>query len=371
MKVKIATKTFRDALTRIAHIPGAHTGAPHTQAVTMTADMAGLTLTRFTSESRIQIIVDEVTVEEEGDSIVLRHDSLSSMISRFGANDTLFHTDEKFMHFVSGSAKAKLALFSDDIDAEPPEPELETESIKLPLEDLREIMSVVKSVVGKDPNRPALTGVCVRMMAGKLCFIGSDGRRAHIVMTDYAIDVNCIISGDGVDAMLKALHDECGGCTFAVGESTVQIFGSNVEISLALINEKYPNIEPFLTEAEKESSIQSKVTVNRDEFAASLKTCSSVGHGEARFVTLDVRKTGLNIIANNKKDSDISVSMKCTATKAVAIGVPSLQLASAIEILPTDESGQITVIIGIGAVFLKGEDRFAFVALAKPETETK
>lgn len=367
MKFTIPTKDLNSAIGKLSSIPGAHGGSPYTQAVRFEAGMNGLTLTRYTSEARISVTVDSAEIEDDEGTPSVDHGSLSALVSKLPGEKTKLSSDDQKLRFVSGPAKAGLSIFTEDA-GEIPTGDLETESVEMPIEELARLFSIASPAAGVDNNRLDLQGVCIRMMNEKLSFIGADGRRCHVAYADYDLPSNCTVSTAGVSAIMRATAGESGACKLAIGENTLSVIGNTAEVSVALVSEgeKYPDITRLINS--DESSIISKIVVSKVELIEALKACSVIGELESKMVQFDVKAKKLTISADNRRDSEISVGIDCESTKPVVIGVPSIQLTTALELMIADEEGNVELTHYFGSLFVRQADRIAFVALQRINT---
>lgn len=367
MKIKVPVKDLRDALGRLAHIPGASGASVHTQAVTLEAGLAGLTLSRFTSESKISITLDdEIEVANDEGTPRVSHGALLSLVSTFGTKLVEITSDEKLIYFKSGKDNSKLKVFDEDIMSEPPEAELETEYVPMLLEDLVAMLSFCLPAVSKDSaGSYVFCGVCIRMVENRLYFMATDKRRCHVAIGDYELHADCIIPAEGVEAIIKAIGPQTGGCKFCIGETSATIISDNLEMSVTLLAEHFPDsVQKFLNQPE--TSIESKVVVPKDEFTEGLQKCAKINEDESRIVNMMVEKKVLTLTGSNQRDSELATPIDCQATKAGAFGVPAKQLAQGLEKMKAAEDGTIELLFFLGAVFVKQHDRMAFFALAKP-----
>lgn len=113
--------------------------------------------------------------------------------------------------------------------------------------------------------------------------------------------------------------------------------------------------------------ILAPLAVSIQTIAEALKTCSAVGRGESKFVTWDITKKAMRISASNDRDSEMNVSLDCAASAAGKIGVPSLQLATALEMMEANEKGEIQLVhySTPSSLLIRQASKIAFVALAK------
>lgn len=368
MKLTIPTKEFREALARLSNIPGAFGAAPYTTAVRLSAGMDGLTLTRFTNEAKITLMIENVSVEDDIGSVAVGHGSLATLVSRMTAKDITISSDDKKLHLDSGYAKAALSIFGDEVEVAPPEPELETESVKMPIEELARLLSSVAPAMGKDAtgNNTTFHGICLRYSETRktLAFIATDRFRCHVAFSKYAIPADCVIPAPAVEAILKVIAGEKGACTFAVGERTVVILSDNLEMSVTLLEAKFPPSIERLIDPDA-SSIKSKVRIDKQKLTDALKACAPLADGTAKAITFTADKGLVTLKATSGSESEIAFDLPCEVTAPFVIGLASMQMANALDFADAEE-GNIELHRYESAFYISQFDRLAFVALQKP-----
>jgi len=362
MKLKLQTKTLKDALARVANIPGANSTSIHTQAVKLTADLAGLTIMRFTSEAKIVVTIDEeIEVSESDDEPSVNHAALTQLVNVCKGKDVNLHSDEKFLHLASGRAKWKLKVFDKDIMIDPPEPELETEHCNILLEDISELLSFVLPAAAKDKT---LAGVNIKGTHGSgLSFTATDSKRCYVAMAPYDLQVNCTIPVEGVASILKAIGPSKGAATISISETFATVSSSTLEISTALLTDPYPDSVSKLV-AQIEPSIKSKVRVNRDELTEALEDCASVNETD-RIVNFRVNKKTLEIIGSNTSEAGGVVTLDCEATETSYVGVPGADMAAVFKKIKVKD-GMLEILQTDRAMLVRQPERIAFFALAQP-----
>lgn len=364
MKFTIPTTDLKDAIARLSVIPGEAGSIIYTQAVRFSAESGKLKLMRFTSEAKISITAESAVFSDSSGEFCADHTSLSKIVNSFKTKDLSVSIDGKHIHFSSGSSKARLALFSEEVESEPPENEMETESIKLPIDDLAGYFNAVQSAMSADAASPHLCGVCIRRLNDRLAFMATDNRRCHVALADHGLDVDCIVSAAGVKSILSAVSKEVGACTLSIGENTLSVVGGSVEITVSLLAEKFPNIMPVLNRPD--SDVAAIIKVSKESLMDILDACSPFGETEAKMALWEVTKKGiLSMKADNQKDSEISREIECSASANAVLKVASRQLITALDIMGSDVDGKVEILYCTNAIFIRQPDRIAFIALSK------
>lgn len=358
MKLNASTSDLKAVIARLANMPGAVTGSPITQAVRFEADADGLKLTRFSSEARITVTLEAASIADEEGTFVVDHTALTKMVNHQPAKEVTLSNDDKKLYFVSGKAKANLSILQ-DMEAEMPEAEMETEHIRLPIEMLTMALEFVGMAMHTDESQGGFCGLCIRMIGEQLAFIATDRRWFHVQFFDYQMPVDVVIAAKTIEAILKAIGKQAGACTFAIGEQTVSLISHDVDMNFALLNASYPSVEKQLDQPE--SSIRSKIEVCRADFVEALKTASGIADDLGRFVTVTVTETDMTLTATNERDSEIALNLPCTASAPEKFILASVAVISSLALF--DEHEQIDLILYQNALFVRESNRIAAFAL--------
>lgn len=362
MKLTIPPKLLKSAIDRLSSIPGAVATITHTQAVKFEAGMGGLTLSRFTSTAKISITVEEIEIEDDEGAFYVDFNAISKLASRSG-NKIKLSSDDKNLSYDIGATKGKILLFP-ELEESAPGNDSDTEEITIMADTFCDFMKFAKLASGSDAaGRPALCGVCVRVMEDKLCLIGSNGRVAHVQFLEEKMDVDCTIPTAGVACLINALSGQDGICTLSVGERMVSVSCGNVEASVMLMEDKFPNISPLIEKPA--SSILSKIKIDKLAIIDGLRMSSDIATGDAKLVDCDFSKKSISIKARDAL-MDTETLVDCEATGKGKISAPSIQIINALENMDADENGAVEIIVYDVNLFIRQGDKIAFAALSKP-----
>lgn len=369
MKLSIPSKELRDAVAKLSHIPGSFGAAISTQAVRFEAGLAGLVLTRFTSEACISLTIDSATVEDEEGELGVDHNSLTTLLSRMPGETIELSLDGKHLLMESGPVKAKLHVFGEEMIAEAPDRELETEFDTVLLEDLNQWLHIVAPAMCKDDTKPQFGGVCFRPVHGKFALTTTNGKQMHLAYGSITLPVDCTLPSGGVEAVRKVIEGESGPAKIAIGDRTFNLISEKIDLSVALMEDKFPNIEAFLKGMT--SSIKSKMTISRDELTKALKACAVVGEGDAKFVWIDIKKDKVQFVGDNLRDSKLSITVACEATAPARIMAPALQVVQGLDVVNADDKGNVEFLLHDGNVGVIQDDRLTLQSIRALPPATK
>lgn len=362
MKLKITTKLLKHSLNRISKLPGSSAidAAIYAQLVRLNADMAGLHFLRFTNTSKVALSVGEVDVEDEGGVAVSHADFLKYMATMPGEN-TLLLTDDKNLYMSSGNTKARIAIITEDLDVDPPDEEMEAESIRMPIEDLALAISSVApaACLNTDDN---LYGMGLVGGDGILEFVAADRKKCLSRSLPDSVDANIMIGPPAIDLINRMLDGQSGACTLNIGEQTLRIESAEVSVMTGIQEKKFPNVRGMLSP--NESSIKSKVRIPRSSFYEDLRNISKAGEG---FTTIIFESESIRIKRGNDREA-VQISGSCHVSEPCTIKCNSDDFAEMIKFLNSDGEGMVELWnVSDQMMLCKQSDRTAFVMLAQPD----
>lgn len=366
MKLQIPTKDLREALHKLANIPGAHGSSLFTQVVRFEAGFSGLELSRFTSEARITITLDGASIEDEESGLgtpMVGHERINELVGRMRDKEVTLSTEESIMHFKGDRFASKLPLIGEEGEATPSPADDEFETVEMPVEELISLLKFAGTAMSKDEAvDPHFCGVCLRSMDGKLAFIATDKKRCHVGLTEYEVEADCIIASQAVQVILRALASEAGQCSLMIGANCVAVRCGNADMQFALLAQKFPDISAFL---KQEAGTKSRVKVNKSEFVELLNNIAPLSYGASKLVNLTATKSEITLLAKDKTGMEFKEWLACENTEPFKAGVAAAQTAAAVEQMSADENGMFEFSKTDFSLFLRQPDRVAIIALAK------
>lgn len=359
MKLTIDTKTLKDALHRTAQIPGAAGAIMYTQLIRLKADFNGFNFVRFTNCAKIDITIEEdVEIEDEGE-LAVSHADLMKYVGTMPGAKILIFTNDTHLFMNSGNVKAKISIITTDTEVLPPEDELETESVNVPLEELRWWLDSVAPAMHKDETDELFFGVGIKEFEGKLSFLASNRKVFMARKTEYNMIADALVGVQSVEMILKVLEKRTGKGVLSLGESTIRITGNNIEVSAALQAKKFADIEKNVTP--DVTSIKSKLKVHRAELSEGLRKLAAARDGVG---AMHVRNNELQIVVGNS-DSGMQLKLDAFVEGETSIGIIPDKLADFADFLNAEDGGLVSMDIYPGMIFVRQHDRLALAVLVK------
>lgn len=187
----------------------------------------------------------------------------------------------------------------------PPIPTVEKAEYTLPFESLKESILRVAFAASTDDTRPVLTGVRMKTIPSKsgthpvLSLVATDGYRLSsedVVLSKNAIEIDTLIPATSLLEVVRVateLKVKEIGCSLITDKNQVAFLLPEVVIVTRLIDGEFPSIERIIPQ-----SFKTRVTVDTEELAQSVKTASLFARGAANIIKFKAEKGQITLSAN-------------------------------------------------------------------------
>lgn len=358
MKLIIDTKTLKSALAKLEKLPGSNNATITSQLVRIIAGIECITLLRFSGEGKIEIMVDAEVKNDEGEAKV-DHVALFNLVKDCKEEEIEISSTDKHLLVKAGKFIGKINLIDDGEAAEPPEQDEHLDELAIKSTILAAVLRQTRVAVSTNTTKPSMCGVTVRMMDGKLCFIGTDSMRGHVLRLDEKMDVDCVIPTECVEAMLAVLEGLDEDCTFFVGKNSAGIVTPDISASFAILQDKLPNIAAALVP----NSVlkNSRIEIGRAELLEAAKRCGASGEGERKVIDIYFRNKATKVVGNNTFNSEVEMEVDSKTNVSAEARLPSSNLVQALSIFDGD---QIEIDVYKHCILITKDDKTIFIALS-------
>lgn len=319
MQFEIETRVLRDAVHTIGNLPAANGPT----AVTFTADgFGGLTLTRATHLARISTTRDEVTVLDDGKASVA-FDKFKKLVDSWTASRVDVRLNNQSVHFTSGDSVAKLALWpEEELYAVPPP--VEGLTITFDSRTLLEAVRIAKAGMYLEGGRDELKGIVVRAVLGRICVIGSDGRRVHAwkgedtfedvcKRPDKNFDEGLMIPRESIIAVERVLIGTIGSdpvqAQLTVSPNAARLTAGGREIHFAVGAKGPGDVTPFIRFIEPDEVFK----VKREALHRLVKSALSLVENDT--LTIEFTKGSITVIGDDQRGNIYSDTIDAENTK--------------------------------------------------------
>lgn len=177
-------------------------------------------------------------------------------------------------------------------------PKLIKADYKLSLKNLNEAILRTVFSASTDEGRPVLTGVKLFISNGKIKLLATDGYRLSVEEVDTSTqkeELEVILPAKVLSEVIrisKEVKTEEVGLSIIKDKNQACFILPNIFIFTRIIEGEFPNVEKIIP-----TSFKTRVILNRDQFAHSVKTISLFARGSANIIKIKIEKTGLRLLA--------------------------------------------------------------------------
>jgi len=263
--------------------------------------LSGETVTATDLEMRIVAPLDCY----DGPAMLLPHQRLSAIVGEMSDADTVTLRQDGAACVVDGGS-VTYRLPMEDVNEFPIGGDVDAKPIaRLPADQFVSLMQSVRFATDNDSSRYALGGVLVEFKAGKLAFVGTDGRRlcaAEVDVDQATDDAAVVVPRKAVDVLCRlARHAEAVQLSTAGTEFVAEVDGTSVRARL--VEGRFPrwrDVEPDRTV--KPSLVVVGTLLHACRQAA---ICTSE---QSRGVTFAFTAEGLHLTSRSSEAGEASVT---------------------------------------------------------------
>lgn len=241
-------------------------------------------------------------IEKEGE-VTVPGKLLTEFISSLSAEKIEFLLDGSTLKVSTNKTHASFAtIASTDF---PTFPKITAKGYTFPVKKLKEVISRIVFAASTDEGRPVLTGVKTILKDGAMTLSATDGYRLSIeklLFQSKQNEMNLLIPASTLTEIVRIIQDtKAEEIDFSIIENKNQAVFSLPQINLytRLIDGEFPNVEKIIP-----ASYKTKVIIDRDQFAQSVKTASLFARGAANIIKIKVEKDRLCLTANTPQIGD-------------------------------------------------------------------
>lgn len=185
--------------------------------------------------------------------------------------------------------------------------EIENNHLEFKASYLVEVFSKIKRLMSKDPDRPILNSICLKIKKDHLLFVACDGKRVGEIYMDKPNDYNeadeIVINKDVVNLLLKEIDTTKNRIVkifFTRYEYTDFFIDDNIIIRIKSCLFKYPNYEKAIN-IEPDEAVK-EVELNKLDLLEAMKICT---------LTKDLNKMAVRMkLSNNSNLALFNSSLK-------------------------------------------------------------
>lgn len=243
----------------------------------------------------------------EGGSLSIPSRHFFQLIRELTDSDVEVTSDsEEIVEIKAGSSRFR--LHGMDKSEFPSLPDLkEATHFQIDGQILKELFYRTAFAVSKEDNRYALTGVLLRIGAGKAIIVGTDGKR--LAKTESTIALSPDFSGEyilpikAVDEIMKMLQEDQPSTVYLTDDKVAVESASTIVVTRLLAG-NYPDFEQIIS-----TPSSTMISLHREELVTLLRQISLFTTDTATSVRFTFTSGELTLTANSAEIGDGKVSM--------------------------------------------------------------
>lgn len=365
MKLKVSSKELKNALAKLASVPGAATD----RVIKIVSDMEGATIIRQTVSSQLNAILD-CEIEDTGEAFI-DGNWLQLFVNKV-EGDIEIELEKDKLHVSCDRMKSNISVIREGYTFEERKVE-EGVSWKIESGRLFDIIEATSPAMAAEDARKECAGLLIQKQEdGHVWCAGTDGRRAHVLRTNAKDDLFCLVPSDVVKCLQKVLTGE-GRETktkFSISERTVSLESPTTLIVSQLYADKIQPFKPFLDIKQEDDS--AVIVVNRRLLMDHV--LAAMPFSKLKQVKIKAKGKKLTIEAEDPESADFTSDM-ALEKKASADFEMTLNGQYFTDLLRAAKSQEIeltTVKQGLGIWHFGGDIVLGVIAIRnKPASEQK
>jgi DNA polymerase-3 subunit beta len=277
MRVFVDRKEFEEVLTKAKLATEKKTAIPILNNFKLLAKEDRLSI--YATDLESFLVMDLPARVEETGEVSVHADKLTSIVKELSSVDVYMELiGEKLL--VRGG-KSQFKLVCGDPTEFPEFPEVQCKA-SLPHNLLLKGISKVGYAISKEDTRYALQGMYAASKDGKLHFVGSDGYRLALYMSEgVSLEEDLLFPRKSLKVLEKLLKDTLGEVEVGKDENFVHVKGEGWRFSGRLLEGEYPDYMAVIP-----TDYTFSVLLDKNEFERALKRLSAIASDKAFPVKL-------------------------------------------------------------------------------------
>jgi len=242
------------------------------------------------------IFTTAAKIEKDGE-ITVPGKLLAEFISSLTAEKIEFVLDGNTLIIKTGKTRATFATTS-PADF-PPFPATPDAKKTFPLDKVKDAITRVVFAASNDEARPVLTGVKTTISKGVISLSATDGYRLsmeQVEIEDKKEELGAILPANSLIEVIRVAAEtkaETVGFSIIENKNQVIFIFPQVQIYTRLLEGEFPNIEKIIP-----VGFKTRVIVEKELLAQSVKTTSLFARGAANIIKIKIEKDGMRLSAN-------------------------------------------------------------------------
>lgn len=311
MKLQISQENLNQGLSIASRFVSSRPQLPILSSILLSVDNGKLRLSATNLELGINIWLG-AKIEKEG-SLAMPAKEMAEFVSYLSTQNVDL-VSEKDNQLTISSSQATASFVGMRADEFPQIPKLDKQSsFSLPLKGLSEAVSQVGFAAASDETRPVLEGIFWQFGNGEYSMVATDGYRLSlkkVVLEQKSGEEKSafLVPAKTLSEVIRLGKQETVQIGLTKGQNQAIFAFPQMEISSRLLEGEFPEYEKIIPQSTK-----TKVFLNKDDFAQSVKIASVFARESANIVLLNIDKQEITITANAPQVGENKTSLPVKA----------------------------------------------------------
>jgi DNA polymerase-3 subunit beta len=294
MRFRCKRADLAQAVGVVASVVPARTSIPILQNVKVTASEGELIVTATDMEMGLRYEVRDVGIQKSG-AAALPAQKLNQILRDIRDDEVKFDVDGKLASIEIEGGQFKIA--GADPQDFPEFPEfVEGRSVKVAVDDFRDMVRKTAFAVSQEPSRYALTGVLFVLRESEARMVGTDGKRLAYVKKRIKggpkEEIRVIVPPKALHLVEKIVGEEDEEIAFEFEETQVKARTGAGRMFARLVEGAFPNYEDVIpADADK------KVSIPAADFEYRLRLAAAMTDDKSRVVKFHISKDRMKLFA--------------------------------------------------------------------------
>jgi DNA polymerase-3 subunit beta len=287
MKVVCDRAAVAEGLQLASAVVAVRTPKPVLQCVKLEA-REGLTLSATDQEVSLRYVVDNVQVEQPGETL-LAAERVSAIVRELADEKVTFEVAEDICQITAANSQFK--VFGQSVKDFPEIPTLaegEDGTLQIAAGTLRRMIHQTVFATAREPSRYAINGVLWEVKGKKLTLVGTDGRRLAIATGELAGkaagEIRAICPNKMMHLLERNLPADEQTLLVRITDKDIMIRAQRAELHSILVEGNFPKYDDVMPRG-----ADRKVELSVEGFASAVRRAALLTNEESKGIRLALR----------------------------------------------------------------------------------
>jgi len=340
MKVICDQSALAEALGIVGGVVATRTPTPVLTCIKMHADDGQLTLTATDKEVGLRLVMDQVEVEQPGESLIPA-DKLIQIIRECQEPTVTLESEKQALFIRSGESTFKVYGF-DPAEA-PPVKEFDEAKVDCEIGAGELLLLITRSLfaAADEHSRYAINGVLLERKGKSINMIATDGRRLAVASGSASSgsgESSCIIPSKALGIMRRLLRNNEAAVRLSIDENQIHVHvddgGGQASLSSTLVEGRFPPFEDVIPKDQDK-----RVVFDRDTLSAAVRQAALLTNEDSRSVRMHFGNKQLVLTSHAPEmgEAEVHLDLPEYDGEEIEIGFNPNYLSDALKVIDQKE----------------------------------